>query len=60
MLQHGRVVAQLEMAWPDRRIGVLLQNLPDSLRQDLRDENWNLFPVEEIDMDRGDLLSALQ
>ena len=60
VLQRGRVVAQLEMAWPSLRVGVLMEDVSDALRQDLQNAGWNLFLLHEIDIGRGDLLSALQ
>jgi len=59
VLRQGRVVVQLEMAWPDRRVGILRENLPDALRQDLTDAGWRLFPLHEIDGGSRDLLSML-
>ncbi len=54
------VVAQLEMAWPAVRVGILMEDLPDSLCQDLRNAGWSLFRLHEIDRDSGSLLWALQ
>ena len=59
VLLKGQVVSQLEMAWPDLHVGVLMEDLSDALRQSLLKEGWNLFLLSEIDSDRGEILMAL-
>ena len=60
VLQNGQVVTQLEMAWPDLQVGVLLEDLSDVLRQSLLKEGWSLFLLSEIDSDRREILRALR
>ena len=59
VLLKGQVVSQLEMAWPDLHVGVLMEDLSDALRQSLLKEGWSLFLLSEIDSDRGEILMAL-
>ena len=60
ILLKGQVVTQLEMAWPNIKVGVLMEDLPDSLRQSLLNGGWSLFPLSEIDTDREGILVALR
>ena len=59
-LLKGQVITQLEMAWPYLKVGVLMETPSDSLRQSILEAGWNLFHLNEIDIDRDGILSALR
>jgi DEAD/DEAH box helicase domain-containing protein len=59
--EHGGgtqgVVAQVEMGWPDRRVGVCLADEAEDAER-LRQEGWTLFAAE--DLDERALVAALK
>ncbi|MFW6023537.1 MAG: Zn-binding domain-containing protein, partial [Myxococcota bacterium] len=50
--EHGGgsegVQAQIELGWPDRRVGVYLEDEVDDAAR-LREEGWTLWPATELD-----------
>ncbi len=59
LMQAGRVVAEVELAWPDLRVGVLLEAVPDALHQQLVQDGWTLVQVDKGETDAADLITVL-
>ena len=59
IMKDGQVAAQLELCWTNAKVGIFLEELPESLSQWLQGEGWTLFSLEEAEMQRDRLRAAL-
>ncbi len=59
VMQAEMVAAQLELAWPEPRVGILMDPLPAGLHRRLQADGWTLFTLAEAETQGTHLLSAL-
>ena len=58
-LASGEVFVELELAWPDGRIGISLAPLPAPEKRRMQAGDWSLFSLEEAQDQIEELRSIL-